>query len=133
MTGDGDWSTVRDFTTKIERPAQVSLSSPSDDLAVWCSTTLSWSSSTRSTEYMQVSTDSSTIHLNLLWLEKIYHQIHMKLRIYSIMGWIILAGEGVEYDGDGDWSTVWNFKTDFRPNLESPINGSIIISTTAKS
>ena len=56
-TGDGDWSSAWDFTTKIERPSQVSLSSPSDDASgVVLQPTLSWSSSARSTEYdMQVS------------------------------------------------------------------------------
>ena len=58
-TGDGDWSSEWDFTTKIERPSQVSLSSPSDDASgVVLQPTLSWSSSARSTEYdVQVSTD----------------------------------------------------------------------------
>ena len=135
-TGDGDWSTVRDFTTKIAPPAQVSLSLPSDDASgVVLQPTLSWSSSARSTEYdVQVSTDSSFNDTSKFTLVR----ENISSNSYEIKNPL---GYGLNYfwrvrgsntTGDGDWSTVWNFKTDFRPNLESPINGSTIISTTAK-
>ena len=135
-TGDGDWSSAWDFTTKIERPSQVSLSSPSDDASgVVLQPTLSWSSSARSTEYdMQVSLDSSFNDTSKFALVR----ENISANIYSIKNPLEYGNNyfwrvrGTNTTGDGDWSSVWDFWTDFRPNLELPLNGSTKISTPVK-
>ena len=135
-TGDGDWSSAWDFTTKIERPSQVSLSSPSDDASgVVLQPTLSWSSSARSTEYdVQVSLDSSFNDTSKFALVR----ENISANIYSIKNPLEYGNNyfwrvrGTNTTGDGDWSSVWDFWTDFRPNLELPLNGSTKISTPVK-
>ena len=135
-TGDGDWSSEWDFTTKIERPSQVSLSSPSDDaIGVVLQPTLSWSSSARSTEYdVQVSLDSSFNDTSKFALVR----ENISANTYSIKNPLEYGNNyfwrvrGKNTTGDGDWSSVWDFWTDFRPNLELPLNGSTKISTPVK-
>ena len=135
-TGDGDWSSEWDFTTKIERPSQVSLSSPSDDASgVVLQPTLSWSSSARSTEYdVQVSLDSSFNDTSKFALVR----ENISANTYSIKNPLEYGNNyfwrvrGTNTTGDGDWSSVWDFWTDFRPNLELPLNGSTKISTPVK-
>ena len=122
--------------TVLELPSQVSLSSPSDDASgVVLQPTLSWSSSARSTEYdMQVSLDSSFNDTSKFALVR----ENISANIYSIKNPLEYGNNyfwrvrGTNTTGDGDWSSVWDFWTDFRPNLELPLNGSTKISTPVK-
>ena len=122
--------------TVLEPPSQVSLSSPSDDASgVVLQPTLSWSSSARSTEYdVQVSLDSSFNDTSKFALVR----ENISANIYSIKNPLEYGNNyfwrvrGTNTTGDGDWSSVWDFWTDFRPNLELPLNGSTKISTPVK-
>ena len=122
-TGDGDWSTVRDFTTKIAPPAQVSLSSPSDDASgVVLQPTLSWSSSARSTEYdVQVSTDGFSSYVVNATTTDTSYSIGSALEYGTTYSWRV---RGSNTTGDGDWSTVRDFTTKIAPpaqvSLSSP-------------
>ena len=130
--GDGDWSSIWDFTTKIERPSQVSLSSPSDDASgVVLRPTLSWSSSARSTEYdIQVSTDGfSSYVINTITTDTSY-SVGTDLEYATTYSWRV---RGTNTTGDGDWSSLYIFKTKPRlpqkVNLQSPLQGAIKIPT----
>ena len=112
-----------DFTTKIERPSQVSLSSPSDDASgVVLQPTLSWSSSARSTEYdVQVSTDGFSSYVINATTTDTSYSVGSALEHGTTYSWRV---RGTNTTGDGDWSSEWDFTTKIeRPSqvsLSSP-------------
>jgi uncharacterized protein (TIGR02145 family) len=110
-TGDGDWSAVRDFTTKIEPLSRVSLSSPSDDASdVVLQPTLSWSSSARSTEYdVQVSTDGFSSYVVDISTTNTSYSLDFDLEYATTYSWRV---RGTNNGGKGDWSSVWDFTTE---------------------
>ena len=130
--GDGDWSLAWNFTTIIERPSQVSLSSPSNDASgVVLRPTLSWLSSARSTEYdIQVSTDGfSSYVINATTTDTSYN-VGTDLEYATTYSWRV---RGTNTTGDGDWSSLYFFRTKPRlpqkVNLQSPSQGAIKIPT----
>ena len=130
--GDGDWSLAWNFTTIIERPTQVSLSSPSNDASgVVLRPTLSWLSSARSTEYdIQVSTDGfSSYVINATTTDTSYN-VGTDLEYATTYSWRV---RGTNTTGDGDWSSLYIFRTKPRlpqkVNLQSPSQGAIKIPT----
>ena len=130
--GDGDWSLAWNFTTIIERPSQVSLSSPSNDASgVVLRPTLSWLSSARSTEYdIQVSTDGfSSYVINATTTDTSYN-VGTDLEYATTYSWRV---RGTNATGDGDWSSLYIFRTKPRlpqkVNLQSPSQGATKIPT----
>ena len=91
--------------TVLASPAQVSLSSPSDDASgVVLQPTLSWSSSARSTEYdVQVSTDGFSSYVVNATTTDTSYSIGSALEYGTTYSWRV---RGSNTTGDGDWSTV---------------------------
>ncbi|MGM0745523.1 MAG: BspA family leucine-rich repeat surface protein [Bacteroidota bacterium] len=122
--GVGEWSSTWSFTTKEEPlapPEIVTLSSPVDGATdVSNSLAFAWESSEGAESYLlQVSTDKSftTLVAEESELEATEFQVG-GLEFERTYFWRVL---GINQAGQGEWSTVWTFTTEFI-EPETPVN-----------
>lgn len=109
--GTGSWSAVQSFTTIIEVPAVVALSTPADE-AVDVSTTpsLSWGESDRAAEYTVQLSASSDFSTNLVdsVVTSASFDVETTLENDSTYFWRVLAAND---GGQAEWSATWSFTT----------------------
>lgn len=127
--GPGDWSDTRTFTTIIERPDMVSLTSPEKDAGqVSISPVFSWEDAARASEYtIQLSADED--FSELIFEEEISEALFAfaeSLDNATIYYWRVRASN---IGGTGDWSETWAFATEVSEvfvfnNYPNPFNHS---------
>lgn len=131
--GAGDWSETRSFTTIIEKPESVTLSSPSDDESqVPVNAMFSWQESARAFEYViQISKDESFPSGELIELTSTEETatVESPLEYATIYYWRVKA---TNVGGESDFSSPRQFttvvqETAIMPNYPNPFNGSTTI------
>lgn len=110
--GPGEWSEIRTFTTIIERPAMVSLTSPENDEGqIPLTPVFSWEDATRASEYtiqLSAEDDFSELIIDEEISETSFTLVE-SLDNASIYYWRV---RGSNNGGTGDWSEAWAFATE---------------------
>lgn len=115
--GEGEWSPIRTFTTIIQRPEQVVLSTPSQDEGQVSTTPqFTWNESARASDYViQVSLKDDFSDLVFEATTEGTSVIpDMPLENATIYFWRTRA---TNINGDGDWSNTRTFTTEVRETL----------------
>lgn len=131
--GPGDWSEVRSFTTIIEKPGPVTLSTPTENESqVPVNTTFTWQESARAAEYViQISQDqgfpSETVRE--LTSSEESAMVNSPLEYAMIYYWRVKA---TNVGGESDWTEPQQFttvvqETAIMPNYPNPFNASTTI------
>lgn len=132
--GTGDWSNVRSFTTIIEKPDPVSMliSPPENENQVSVTPTLSWTGSTRASEYViQISTDETFSSESVIEVTSSDPTLILNnpLEYATIYFWRVKAtniGGESEYNEPEQFTTVVR-ETAIMPNYPNPFNASTTI------
>ncbi len=131
--GPGDWSEVRSFTTIIEKPEPVTLSTPTENESqVPVNTTFTWQESVRAAEYViQVSLDESFPSETVQELNSSEESVTVNspLEYAMIYYWRVKA---TNVGGESDWTEPQQFttvvqETAIMPNYPNPFNASTTI------
>lgn len=131
--GNGEWSETRSFTTIIEKPEPVTLTSPDDNESqVRVNTVFTWQESARAFEYViQVSEDESFTSESLreLTTSETTVSVNEPLEYATIYYWRVKA---TNVGGESDWSEPEQFttvvqETAILPNYPNPFNASTTI------
>ena len=129
-TGWGEYSSWSKFTTIIEKPAQVVLTSPSNgSTGLLSPVELVWSSSERAESYkLQVAKDGN--FTNILLDEELTETTKTVEGLEDLTQYYWRV-RGINAGGEGDWSEMWNFTLGApeTPILIAPVNNSIIADT----
>jgi hypothetical protein len=131
--GPGDWSEVRSFTTIIEKPEPVTLSTPGDsENQIPVNAIFSWQESARAFEYIiQVSQDESFPSESVIELNSTEETVTVNspLEYATIYYWRVKA---TNVGGESDFSAPQQFttvvqETAIMPNYPNPFNASTTI------
>ncbi len=128
-TGESPWSEVWSYTTIIERPEPVALSSPADNEGqVSTNVNLSWEASERATNYrVEISTEQDFSQTSIQGASsETNFTVPAPLEFATIYYWRVKA---VNIGGESEWSPVGTFTTEVRetkifPNFPNPFNNS---------
>ena len=130
--GAGEWSETRSFTTIIERPALVILSSPENNVSQVSTTPqLTWNEAERATDYeiqLSVNSDFSDIIIEAELSETSF-DVTEPLENATIYYWRVRA---INIGGVGEWSETSSFATEVFEtlvfnNYPNPFNSSTTI------
>jgi hypothetical protein len=127
--GESPWSEVWSYTTIIERPEPVTLSSPANDEGqISTNASLSWEASERATNYrIEVSTDQDFSQVPIQGTSsQTTFSVPNPLEFATIYYWRVKA---VNIGGESEWSPIGTFTTEVRetkifPNYPNPFNNS---------
>ena len=132
-TGAGEWSEVRTFTTIIEKPEPVTLTTPvENENQVSVTATLNWEESDRASEYIiQISPNDRFTSSTLIELtsNEAMATLNEPLEFATIYYWRVKA---TNIGGESEWSGIEQFTTVVRetaimPNYPNPFNASTTI------